>query len=116
MDQQHDNIKNLTDSAVRGDGTPLCEQLKPLVGFEERYAILHAVVEQNKLDRKDNPAIPKLDLYLQGKSLPGLGMTLAGPSAPIYKEDTPIEKSSDRGALWAPDLLLARTTFCSGEK
>ena len=35
MDLAQDNIKKLTDSAVRDDGTPLCEQLKPLVGFEE---------------------------------------------------------------------------------
>ena len=78
MNTTQEDIKKLTDSAIRSDGTPLCEQLKPLVGFEERYAILHAIAEQNKLDRKDNPAIPKLDLYLETGTSQRLGMTLAG--------------------------------------
>jgi hypothetical protein len=107
---EHD-IKVLTDSAVHGDGNPICDFLKPIAGLEERYAVLHAITEQNRNDRKTNAEIPELELYLHTGD--DIRMILEGPSDVLYSEITVTAKSKDRPWHIAPDLLLPRTVLCA---
>jgi hypothetical protein len=116
MSASEQEIRLLTDAAVRGDANPVCDYLKPLVGLEERYAVLHAISDQNKADRKANPAIPELDLYMYSSSSQGISMFLKGPSAELYGETTKIAKSDDRSWYLAPDLLLPKTVNCAPKK
>jgi hypothetical protein len=116
VDASDQEIRLLTDSAVRGDANPVCDYLKPLVGLEERYAVLHAISEQNKTDRKANPAIPELDLYVSARSSGSIDMFLSGPSAELYFESTRLAKSDDRSWYLAPDLILPKTVECTSQR